>query len=211
MLILHFSSFPLFSSFFLSLHNRVISILLHSHLKFMLFTSLLYFLPSFFPCPFPFFSCPSSPSLFILSLSLSLLSSGALQGTQVIDTAIASEAAQKDVALERSLAEVESLKNRLEEVLMLRYASLSGTLYLLLCLSFPHAHTHTNINTNTLFLSLTMSRTHTSPYTSLSLSHTHKHTHTISPSLSFSCMHRRRGTQSNSVSSARQQRICSKS
>ena len=100
----------------------------------MLFTSLLNFLPSFFPCPFPFpfFSCPSSPSLFILSLSLSLLSSGALQGTQVIDTAIASEAAQKDVALERSLAEVESLKNRLEEVLMMRYASLSGTLYLLL-------------------------------------------------------------------------------
>ena len=81
----------------------------------------------------------------------------------MIDTAIASEAAQKDVALERSLAEVESLKNRLEEVIMLRYASLSGALYLLLYLTFSHAHTHTNINTNTLFLSLTMSRTHTSP------------------------------------------------
>ena len=50
----------------------------------------------------------------------------------MIDTAIAAEAAQKDVALERSLAEVESLKNRLEEVLMMRYASLSGALYLLL-------------------------------------------------------------------------------
>jgi hypothetical protein len=40
---------------------------------------------------------------------------GAFLGNQVIDSVVAAEAAQRDVALERALAEVESLQSRLEE------------------------------------------------------------------------------------------------
>jgi hypothetical protein len=40
---------------------------------------------------------------------------GTLLGTQVIDSVVASEAAQRDVALDRALAEVESLQSRLVE------------------------------------------------------------------------------------------------
>ena len=43
------------------------------------------------------------------------LLSGAFLGNQVIDSVVAAEAAQRDVALERALAEVESLQSRLEE------------------------------------------------------------------------------------------------
>jgi hypothetical protein len=41
---------------------------------------------------------------------------GAMQGTHIVDSIVAAEAAQKDVALERALAEGESLKGRLVEV-----------------------------------------------------------------------------------------------
>jgi predicted nucleic acid-binding Zn-ribbon protein len=40
---------------------------------------------------------------------------GAFLGNQVIDSVVAAEAAQRDAALERALAEVESLQSRLEE------------------------------------------------------------------------------------------------
>lgn len=42
-------------------------------------------------------------------------SAGTLLGNQVIDSVVASEAAQRDVALDRALAEVESLQSRLSE------------------------------------------------------------------------------------------------
>ena len=59
----------------------------------------------------------TSIALGLISMICNLLYAplGTLLGTQVIDSVVASEAAQRDVALDRALAEVESLQSRLTE------------------------------------------------------------------------------------------------